>query len=123
MVHEKPHPSRLGNAEKNHECNLGHYIGRWTKPAKPLQLEDPPLPCDFAASVVRAHNAEQDDLEHRDSGDEGPGLRSGFQEFGRFLVPNRKLRLKTKPKGPHFGKSVPSEHRDDRREAEDQKKM
>ena len=69
-IDEKRHPERLGGQDEREVNRLACEKSRGPQPGEFFLLEDGALAGDFAGGIIRAHEGEQDHLEHHQSGDQ-----------------------------------------------------
>ncbi len=70
VVYKKGHPEGLGTDEDAEEEGFAEQIGGGTEAGEAFLFIDEALARDFAGGVVGAHEGEEDDLEHHQTGDE-----------------------------------------------------
>ena len=68
-LHKPRHPEGLHNDEEGKECHFAHQIGERAYSSEFFLLENLALPGDFTGRIIRAHQGEEDDLEHDHSRD------------------------------------------------------
>jgi hypothetical protein len=84
-LHEDEHPHGLDAGENGEEPGFGSEVGEGAKSGEFFFLEEEAFAGDFARGIVGAHEGQEDDLEHDESGNETAGFELGLEKVGPFF--------------------------------------